>query len=240
MRAEPKNIDIPAKVGIEQDLLKHYLEQIQETNTYSSLPEVDFNPFLCNMNDMLKSGYKADKNIAGVVRGDYVDPDTGEISPLMAPIRFGRVQIVEPEKFVKLYGNTLKDMFSLSGIALKVYGYFISQMIGKPRVTEIYFRLQGCLEFTGYAGRSNVYLGLCELIKAGFIAKTNRPPSFFINPRYAFNGSMVDTNKRYILEGSDDEKNFLTAQNENKTMLSENYEQTDINENEEKLTETNN
>lgn len=234
MRTKPKELDIPAKVELEQNLLKHYLDQIQETNTYSSLPEVDFNPFLCNMNGMLKSGYKSDKNIAGVARGEYPDPDTGEMLPLLAPIRFGHVQVVEPTMFVKIYGDTLKEMFSLSGIALKVYGYFLSQMIGKPKVTEIYFRLQGCLDFTKYAGRSNVYLGLCELIKAGFIAKTDRPPSFYINPRYAFNGSLVDTYKRYILKGSEDEKEFIAMQeDEPQNLLLENYEEPTNNDNNE-------
>jgi hypothetical protein len=234
MRTEPKDIERPAKVEFEQNLLEHYLEEIQDKNTFSSFPEIDFNPFLCNMNDMLKKGYKSDPNVYGVARADVADPNTGEMIPLSAPIKFGRVQIIEPSKFVKVYGDTLKDMFSLSGPAYKVYGYFISEMIGKPKVTEIYFRLQGCMEFTKYSGRSNIYLGLCELIKAGFIAKTNRPPSFYINPLYAFNGSMVETYNRYILEGSKDEREFIAAQSEPGNMLLENYEltNTDNNENE--------
>jgi hypothetical protein len=222
-----KELDKPFKVSIDEGILDKYLEGIQDINSYSEFPEVINNPFLCSLNNMLKKGYKAERAVSAIARGTFADPDTGEVMDVTAPIRFGHAQVVDRNKFVKIYGDNLKNMFSLSGPALKVYGYFISQMVGRPMITEIYFRLQGCMDFTGYAGRSNIYLGLCELIKAGFIAKTNRPPSFFVNPLYAFNGDVVDTYNRYILEGSGSEKEFIAAQNESQQMLIENNNQTD-------------
>jgi len=224
MDMRDKDLEKTFKVSFDEGLLDKYLEEIQDIKSYSEFPEVNTNPFLCSLNNMLKKGYKADKSVSAIARGTFADPNTGEVMNVSAPIRFGHVQVVDRTKFVKVYGDNLRNMFSLSHPALQVYGYIISQMIGKPNMTEVYFRLKDCAEFCGYSAKSMVYLGLTELIKRGFIAKTDRPPSFFVNPEYAFNGDVVDTYNRYILEGSKSAKEFLDAQNENKELLIENTE----------------
>jgi hypothetical protein len=202
MKKKLKPIDKPVKVENDISALAEYLGQIQDIKNFSEFPEKDSNPFLCNLNHMLNMGYKTEKNLYGVVRAEMVNNATGEMTPLNAPIKFNRAQVVTKEKFVKIYGNSLQELFRLSYTALQVYGYFISQMIVKKDITEIYFRLQDCMDFAGYKARSTVYDGLAELIQRGFIAKTNRPPSFFINPECAFNGDLIETHNRYILEGS--------------------------------------
>jgi len=205
-------------IKIREDIesLKKYLGDIRNIQIYSDFPEKNDNPFLCNLNSMLGYGFEKGGNLFGIARAEMFDPITGEGMPLEAPIRFSKAKVLPKELFVKVYSNSLKDMFQLSHTALQVYGYFISEMMGKKDITEIYFRLQDCMEFCNYKARSTVYDGLTELIREGFIAKTTRPPSFFINPKNAFNGDLVETNNRYILAGSNAEKemnNQLTGNN---------------------------
>lgn len=218
-KKELKPLDVPLKVQEDNDSLLEYLGEIKDIHNYSEFPEKDSNPFLCRMNGMLGMGFKNNGNLHGIVRGELKDPETGELVPLQAPIRFSNIKVLPKEKFVMIYSRNLKSMFQLSYTALQVYGYFISQMMGKKDITEIYFRLQDCMDFCGYKARSTVYDGLTELIQRGFIAKTNRPPSFFINPENAFNGDLVETHNRYILEGSKSEEEFNKAMAENPPVL---------------------
>lgn len=190
----PLNLD---KLEKAKDELNEYFERIQGIDTYSDFPNMDHNPFACLLTGVIKMDFKTVGAINGLSMVEYTDKKTGEVMEAQENRIFRSKVPVDNEVFAKIYASQLKEMFSLSYSALKVFGYFIKEVQKLKEVTDVYFRLQECMEFCDYNARSMVYLGLTELILKGFIAKTNRPSTFYVNPLYVFNGKRIAILKEY-------------------------------------------
>jgi hypothetical protein len=179
--------------------LNSYTESIQNIDSFSELPGMDHNPFTCLLGEVMRIDYKTEGAINGIEKFEITDRESGEIiSDVQSNIIFRRKEIVDKERFSKIYGAQLKEMFNLSHPSLKVYGYFLSEIGGNKDTDYIYFSMKDCLEFCGYSSHVMVYKGLTELIKKLFISKTNKPPQFWVNPRYAFNGNRIAIFKEYV------------------------------------------
>jgi hypothetical protein len=195
------------RISKDQDALAAYFEKIQNIDNYSDFPSMDHNPFTCLLKANMKMDYKTKGAVNGVDRFEITDRDSGEIvSGMQSNILFRKKEIVDDEQFMKLYTSQLKDMFALTYPALKVFGYFIKEMQKLKDTTDVFFRLQDCMDFCDYSSRAIVYKGLTELILKGFICKTIRTSTFFINPLYIFNGNRIAIYKEY------ERKDYFTSE----------------------------
>lgn len=192
--------------------LASYMEKLEGKKNYSELPEMNSNPFICLLNDEFefKSVKVGRSGTVTSVLSDYVNTDTGEVSKVSA-VSGGKVfydkRYVDSNTFTKLYKKNMKEMFSLSSTALKLFGYFIEQIDFKDKDGMIYMDLQEGMDFCEYGenSRSLIYRGLVELVQKGFICKTNRPWTFFVNPKYVHNGDRIAIFKEYISKPSDND-----------------------------------
>ena len=213
---------VPDNVMKDQVDLHNYFEQIEGKKNYSDFPEMSHNPFICLLNDdlqlrLVKKGYSGDVSSA---ISTYVNEDTGErtqIKESKGGSVFSEFKYVDPNEFTKIYKKNLKEMFSLSSTALKLFGYFIGQLDHKDRDGMVYMSLQDGIDFCEYGDNSKslVYRGLIELILKGFICKTNRPWAFYVNPKYIHNGDRIAVFKEYIMTPikSDNSNNERSIEN---------------------------
>lgn len=211
---------VPMNVINGQIELHNYLEQIEGKKNYSEFPEMHHNPFICLLNDDLHLKW-VKKGTNGNIKSsvsNYVNEDTGEISKIMSKTGtvFIEAKYVDKDEFTKVYKKNLKEMFSLSSTALKLFGYFIGEVNHKDKEGMVYMSLQDGMDFCEYGenSRSLVYRGLTELIQKGFICKTERPWTFFVNPKYIHNGDRIAIFKEYIKNPQTD-----SAPDENKRSI---------------------
>lgn len=109
---------------------------------------------------------------------------------------FMRFVEVEEEKFAKLYLSQLCALWELSKTAIKVFSYILT--ILQPKKDSFIFRMEDCLEYTGYSTEKSVFDGIGSLIEAGIIARSKYHFEYFINPLVVFNGDRVTFAKTYI------------------------------------------
>jgi hypothetical protein len=65
---------------------------------------------------------------------------------------------------------------------------------------QVLFDLKDCMKFTGYNSKQSVYLGVSELLKNNFIARTPKAYTFFINPSIFFNGNRLVMVNEYVVQ----------------------------------------
>ena len=126
------------------------------------------------------------------------DPDTGEVEEMaLMAVR----QRVDKEPFVKIYKAQIQAMFNLSNRAMRVFGYFMDA----TRISDdmVYFSLKRCMEYTGYSSKATVLGGVADLLDAKFIARTDEPNTYFINPAKFFNGDRMVIVQDYVRKGSE-------------------------------------
>lgn len=189
---------VPDRLNKAQDELGKYMNSIQSIDNYSDFPSMDHNPFTCLLTGVVKMDYKTVGAINGVSMIEYTDTNTGEVVNANENRIFRHKEEVDGEKFMKIYTAQLKEMFALSYPSLKVFGYFIKEMQKLKDTTDVFFRLQDCMDFCDYTSRAIVYRGLTELIQKGFICKTARTSTFYVNPLYVFNGNRIAIYKEYV------------------------------------------
>lgn len=204
MKAHYNDRMIPVSMDKEKLELQRYFDALEGKTKYSDFPEMDHNPFICEIADEITTSmtnFKLDSNVR-----DLVDQKTGELIHLKNEVVFHNAKLLDRTKFAKLYINNLRDMFSLSSTALKLFGYFISEMEMKKDADLVYMNTQDGMDFCNYSSKSMVYRGLSELILGGFICKTNRPWLFYVNPKFAFRGDRITIVDQYILNDSKPEQ----------------------------------
>lgn len=114
---------------------------------------------------------------------------------------------VDKEKFVKIFKAQIKALFSLSMAGIRVFGYIMDA----TRISEsmIFFSKRACKKYTGYSSTNSVNVGVSELLEKGFIARSEEPNIFFINPAIFFNGDRMTIVNQYIKIGSETDKKIL-------------------------------
>lgn len=183
----------------EAEDLNKYTESISDITSFSELPSMDHNPFTCLLGDVMRIDYKTKGAMNGIDKFEITDRESGEVvSDMQSNLILRSREYVDNEKFAKLYGIQLKQMFNLSHPALKVYGYILKEIGSSKDSDYIYFSMKDCMEFCDYNSHVMVYRGLTELIKKLFISKTTKPPQLWVNPRCAFNGNRIVVFKEYI------------------------------------------
>ena len=135
-----------------------------------------------------------------VERGAYINQD-GE------RIEAGGIHTVEKidrEQFVKLYTGHMKAIFELKPAALKVLQYLISEIQATPNADAV---IMGWFSAERYFSEQDVKLSrrsflraMTELLEKDFIAESDKPGLFWINPNYFWNGDRYRFVREYILE----------------------------------------
>lgn len=115
----------------------------------------------------------------------WVNHSTGEAAVTV----FAKKKVVDDDKFVKLFLSRLDNFFELSTAGIRVLTYVMTCM--KPKDDMILFNLKACMEHTKYSSKAQIYKGLAELLKFGFIARGETEYLYYVNPLMIFNGDRI-------------------------------------------------
>lgn len=201
MKRHPNDSMIPLTMDKEKEDLQRYFDSMEGKKRYSELPEMAHNPFVCDIIDdiaPMSLRYNNTKEIVQAVGVDDKQMITFEHQNV-----FVRRHWVDRAQYAKIYMSAMKDMFSLSSTALKLFGYFISAMDLNKNSDMVYMNLEDGMQFCDYSSKGMIYRGLFELILRGFICKTNKLFMFYVNPKYAYRGDRCSTVDEYILKDMD-------------------------------------
>lgn len=147
------------------------------------------NPFVYNECGQVVLEHKSKYQKKVIMKdNDVVFMETGEIVGTGDRVVL-RNQLVDEDKFAKIYVNQMSFMYDLSKSGIKVLHYIVSELV--PNNDLVYIYLPRLLKFCGYKSNKQGYVGLKELIKAQIIAPSFMPGQWFINPSVIFNGNRL-------------------------------------------------
>ena len=190
----------PATRKALQDEYTQYMFEVEGVVKFGDVPEVSDNPFRYKSIESFEMKRKVIGAVNGVTSVYIVDKETGKIVSGATENRvFVKKEYVDNAKFIKIYQHRMKELFNMSHPAIKVMGYFMHEM-QKPeyiRMDMIYLDKDACMEFCGYSVHNMLYKGLMELVKKGFIAKSDKPGYYFVDSNTSFNGNRIVIMEEY-------------------------------------------
>ena len=124
---------------------------------------------------------------------ELVDLSTGEVTNVNA---IYQRKIVDSEKFAKIYLDGLAKTFGLSKTALRVFQSILQ--ICDEDTDSIWLNFMVAVKIDPELPERTFYRGLSELIKHEFVAHSDVPNKFWINPHLFFNGDRVKFITEYV------------------------------------------
>jgi len=122
---------------------------------------------------------------------DLIDPETQEVHAVNA---IYQRKIVDTERFAKIYLDGVGKTFGLTKTGQRVFA-IILQLCEKDS-DRLYLNFMAISKVEDTIQERSYHRGLKELLDHGFIAYSDLPNMFWINPHLFFNGDRV----RFITE----------------------------------------
>lgn len=106
-----------------------------------------------------------------------------------------RVEIVDEDRFVKLFTQNMHHFFDLTPASQKLLQYVLLEVQDNPRCEGIYvewIQVQKFIEKFNYKmGRATYHRAILEMLEKGFLAESERANYFWINVHLFFNGDRM-------------------------------------------------
>lgn len=123
----------------------------------------------------------------------YLTTTNGEI---LAGAEIRKVNMVDSDKFVKVFTGRLGLFFGLSLRAQKLLEVLMAQMSSMPGGDRIYLNSTTVERYMADQGRKGLARAtyaraLDEMLEKGFIARSDQQHLYFINPAIFFNGDRI-------------------------------------------------
>lgn len=163
--------------------------------TRKGLKTFQENPFLKNALTNTNEGMRRVNMNKDGSQMMMVDKSTGAETPA----GFWHIQEVDRTQFVKLYINGVKAFTNLSSAGTKVFELIylaVQKSIGSDTVLIVFNRID---QQVTPISRTTFQKGMKEACVKGFLAETDAPGLYFINPDFIFNGDRLAVVKEYRL-----------------------------------------
>ena len=102
---------------------------------------------------------------------------------------------VDPERYMKLYADNIKALFHIKPSTQKVLQALLVALQRSPNKDSVYLSWHVCEDFSELAqlkiSRTSFHSAMRELLEKCFIAESEEPNRFWINPNLIFNGSRM-------------------------------------------------
>ena len=128
---------------------------------------------------------------------ELVDTATGEVSNVNA---IYQRKIVDSERFAKIYLDGLAKTFGMTKTAQRVFQSILK--LCEKDTDSLWLNFMLVSKHDPEMPESTFYRGLKELLTHDFIAHSDVPNKFWINPHLFFNGDRVKFITEYVRESS--------------------------------------
>ena len=150
------------------------------------------NPFISTALINTKDGVKRIIDKTGTKM--MVVSTSGEI---LAPVGFWQTQDVDKTQFVKLYVNGVKAFKDLTSAGTKVFEILYLKVQGSVGKDELWLTFPSIDQNNTPIGETTFYRGMKELLTKSFIAESETPGLYFLNPDYMWNGDRLAFVREY-------------------------------------------
>jgi len=157
----------------------------------------DVNPSISNLKLSVKSHKVFSKGNEALI---ITNVKTGETTPGQSGATFVREELVDTEKFIKIYTSGIEHLAELTASAFKVFQLIYREMLGQKDIDKMFLDFHELKHFDKWRW-SNVTFksGINELLQKGIIYKAVGTNQYFINVSLFFNGDRVNVVKSYKL-----------------------------------------
>lgn len=124
---------------------------------------------------------------------DLIDAETGEMTNVNA---IYQRKLIDSERFAKVYLDGLSKTFGLSKTSLRVFQSILK--LCEKDTDSIWLNFMTISKLDTELAERTFYRGLKELLSHEFIAYSDIPNKFWINPHLFFNGDRVKFITEYV------------------------------------------
>ena len=160
------------------------VEKIDLSGGKKQLEEHSSNPY---REDLLMSIKYGNKAIHTLGNDEPLYDKNGVLQPLKRVIT--KNEVVDKDKFVKVYVENIAEMFDLPKYALKLFHYILQQI--EQGTDEIYLFPRDVVKACEWQSTNQFDKALIVLCRRRFLAKSYRTYWWYINPTIFFNGDRV-------------------------------------------------
>lgn len=168
-------------------------EQKREITGVRSAPTFAENPFMQGAVTEVK-GRKKHYNVLGRP-ALAVDQKSGEV---LGGVEHKVVKMVDDSQFVKVFADGIAGIYDLSKPGARVFRYLFDVVQKHPNVDRLYLYFMDALEEPWAIPKSVFFRGMAELLEKNFIARSQNPNMFFLNPSMIWNGDRFSFVQEFI------------------------------------------
>lgn len=154
---------------------------------------------------------KVGTKIVKIAGGFLTSGETGET---IQHAGLHKVQYVDEDRFVKLFTQNLQTFFDLTRASQKVLRVLIATLQEHPGAQGIHLPWFTVEEFAAKEqfkiSRTTFHRAMNEMLEKGFIAESEHPNFFWINPHLFFNGDRMVFISEYRKEQKQKDKEVLS------------------------------
>jgi hypothetical protein len=141
------------------------------------------NPFMEQLTNEIRTGKQTTKIGNSNALQDVVTKEIMEVKVMHT------VKVVDKNEFVKLFTSEIERVYNLPLNARKTFKYICENL--KMNSGEVYLWVEDIVSQCGYTSYSQVHRALVVLNQCGFIAPSERPNIWYINPNIFFRGDRM-------------------------------------------------
>lgn len=156
----------------------------------SEAPEYTRNPFLEKKTHLVKLGSEM-RTVAGY--SETLQDASG--NDLLGRHIIAKKEIVDTEKFAKIYIDAVKTMWELDNSGVRIFTYILENLPINGDVVVL--SATSIMKYCGYKSKTSVIAGINNLVQNNIIAKTISKNLYYINPLLIFNGNRLSLINSY-------------------------------------------
>jgi hypothetical protein len=168
-------------------------EEKREITGVRSAPTHTENPFL----DGTVTEVKGKKKFYNVLSQPAVamNPKTGEF---LGRVEHKVVRMVDDSQFVKVFADGIAGIYDLSKPGGRVFRYLFDVVQQHPNVDRLYLYFMDAVEEPWAIPKSVFFRGMAELLDKNFIARSQNPNMFYLNPAMIWNGDRFSFVQEFV------------------------------------------
>ena len=159
------------------------------------------NPSLDQVNLIIKSNKVFAKGNEALI---ITNLETGEQAPAQSGATFVREELVDTEKFIKLYASGIEHLAELSSPGFKVFQLVYRELLGQKDIDKIFLDYHELKYFEKWKWSQVTFIsGMHELLKKEILFKAIGANQYFINVNLFFNGNRINIVNSYRIRDQD-------------------------------------
>ncbi len=175
----------------------------------STLQKYEFNPSIPTLQTKNRRRVISSSGNSALV---ITDTRTGEQNIGEYTATFVRPEVVDTEKFIKIYMAGVEKLALLSGAGHKMFGVIYKSMIENHNNDRLFLEFNDLVYRKLWKFTQQTFInGMNDLLKNEIIFQSISSNMYFINMKYFFNGDRIDIVTSYKLKQADmfDEQELL-------------------------------